>query len=253
MSKILIDCHCHLEEEEFDKDRKEVIERARNAGVLMITSGVGLEYAEKALKIASEFEDVYACAGFGPYDTEDPSNVIEFIRKNKNKLVGIGEVGLDFWWVKEQDKRDITKKNFLKFINLGNELEIPLIIHSRSAGRQTIEILIQENAQMVQMHAFDGKASYAMKGVEKGFMFSIPTSVVRSAQKQKLVKRLPIENLLLETDSPVLGVDPKSRNEPCFLIEGAKKIAEIKSISLEKIIDKTTNNAKDLFKLIKLS
>lgn len=245
----MIDCHCHLEDEEFDKDRKQVIERARKAGVIMITSGLGLKEAENALQIASEFEGVYVCAGLEPYSEEDPAPVIKFIRENKKKLVGIGEVGLDYWWGKTEDQRKKQKENFLKFIELAKELKLPIIIHSRSAGHQAIEILINENAQKVMMHAFDGKASHAMAGVEKNFMFSIPPSVVRSEQKQKLAKAIPLENLLLETDSPVLGVDPKSRNEPQFLIESAKKIAELKSISLDKVIEATAQNANNLFRL----
>lgn len=249
MNKVIIDCHCHLEDEEFDEDREQVIERAREAGVIMITSGVGLEYAKKALEIASNFSGVYICAGFGAYDDNDPEKVVEFIKKNKNNLVGIGEVGLDYWQVKEEDKRNRSMTNFIKFIHLADEIKLPIVIHSRSAGHQAIEALINENAQMVLMHAFDGKTSYAIKGLEKGFLFSIPTSVTRSAQKQKLAKRIPLNNLLLETDSPVLGVDPQSRNEPSFLIESAKKIAELKSVSLEKVMDITTENAFNLFKL----
>jgi len=122
-----------------------------------------------------------------------------------------------------------------------------LNVHSRSAGRQALKLLQDYNAKKVQMHAFDGKASYAMSGVEAGYLFSIPPSVLRSRQKQKLVKILPLGSLLLETDSPVLGPDPKSRNEPMNLLVSGRAIADIKGLPLEEILEVVELNASWLY------
>ena len=125
-------------------------------------------------------------------------------------------------------------------------------IHSRSAGKNVLEILISENAGRVQMHALDAKVSTALMGVEAGYYFSIPSSIVYSKQKQKLVKRLPIENLLLETDSPVLAPEKGMRNEPINVTLVVKMISEIKDIPEDKIRRITTENFQQLYDLVLL-
>ncbi len=247
MVEKIIDCHCHLEDDEFSKDLNQVIMRAREYSIIMVTSGLGLAGATKAVEISKEYRDVLCTVGFEPCSGEEPGIVIEFIRDNLKNIVGIGEVGLDFYWGKTENERKKQVENFVKFIKLAKELDLPLVVHSRSAGEKAIEILVKEKAKKVLMHAFDGRASAALQGVESGFFFSIPPSVVRSAQKQKLVKQLPLENLCLESDAPVLGSDPKKRNEPAFIIESAKKIAEIKKLKLEEVLEATTKNAKKLY------
>jgi TatD DNase family protein len=238
-----------LEDAEFAKDLNEVIVRAKEYGIVIVTSGLGLAGATRTLEIAKSYNDVFCTVGFEPYSEKDPERVIEFIRDNVDNLVGIGEVGLDFWWGKTDGQRKKQKNNFRKFIQLAKELDLPLVIHSRSAGRQVIEMLMEEDAEKVLMHAFDGRAVHALKGVERGFFFSIPPSVIRSVQKQKLVKQLPLEMLCLESDAPVLGLDPKARNEPMFIIDGAKKIAELKGLNLEEVLKQTTTNAKKLYSI----
>jgi TatD DNase family protein len=137
-----------------------------------------------------------------------------FIRSHKDRLAAIGEVGLDYWIVKEESQREIQREIFRGFIELSKELALPLNVHSRSAGRHVVSVLLESSADRVQLHAFDGKFSAAMPAVEAGFFFSIPPTVVRSEQKLKLAKKLPLSCLLIETDSPVLGPVPQERNEP---------------------------------------
>ncbi|MEM4169897.1 MAG: TatD family hydrolase, partial [Thermoproteota archaeon] len=134
-------------------------------------------------------------------------------------------------------------------IELAKRLNVPIIVHSRSAGREAIDILIENDAKRVLMHAFDGKASYAIRGVEAGFFFSIPPSIVRSPQKQKLAARLPLENILLESDSPVLGVDPFKRNEPANIVFSLREIARVKKVDEDTVAEETTRNALKLFGL----
>jgi TatD DNase family protein len=136
---------------------------------------------------------------------------LEFIRLHAAELSAIGEVGLDFWLAKEEPARETQRTVFRLFIRLSIELGLPLNVHSRSAGRHAVAMLLENHAARVQMHAFDGKASAAMLAVEAGYFFSVPPSIVRSRQKQKLVKQLPLSCLLVESDSPVLGPDPTLR------------------------------------------
>ena len=154
---------------------------------------------------------------------------------------------LDYWLAKTEPERTRQRTVLSRFVALSNELGLPLNVHSRSAGHYTIDHLIESGAQRVLMHAFDGRASYALAGVEAGFFFSIPPSIVRSPQKQKLVRRLPLDALLLETDSPVLGPTREERNEPANVRVSAEAIAAIKDVPVDEVLEVTTRNAVALF------
>jgi TatD DNase family protein len=244
----MIDVHCHIEDEVFDKNREKIIENAKNAGVkAIITSGLGYNSAIKALSI-SDGKYIFLSIGLPPYDLSDFNKVIYFIEKNIDKIIAIGEVGLDYYLGRE-NTREEQLKCFKFFIKLAKDYDLPLIVHSRSAGKYAIETLINEKAEKVVLHAFDGKAKYALKGIEYGYYFSIPPSIVRSKQKQNLVKILPIDFLMLESDSPVLGPIANEINEPKNIIFSVNKIAEIKNLPIKKVIEITTNNAKKVFNI----
>jgi len=161
--------------------------------------------------------------------------------------VAIGEVGLDYWIIKEEGDREVQRVVFNGFIQLGKELDLPLNVHSRSAGRHAIAMLLETGATRIQMHAYDGKYSTALPAVEAGFFFSIPPSVVRSEQKQKLVRKLPLSCLLIETDSPVLGAIPHERNEPANALVAVKAIAELKGIKEAAVMEAVTENTRRLY------
>ena len=173
--------------------------------------------------------------------------MIDFIRKEQKKLVAIGEVGLDYWVIKDETAKETQRGIFGQFIDLSLELDLPLNVHSRSAGRHAVAMLIERGAQKVQLHAFDGRAGAAMPAVEAGYFFSIPPSAIRSRQKQKLVKQLPLSCLLIETDSPVLGPAANERNEPANLIISLNAIAEIKNVPKEQIMEIVTYNTQYLY------
>ncbi len=180
-------------------------------------------------------------------DLEVAEAMVTFIRAHRDRLVGIGEVGLDHWVVKEAKDWEIQEHALAKFVVLSKELDLPLNVHSRSAGRHTVRFLREQGAQKVLLHAFDGKVSAAMEGIEAGYYFSIPPSVVRSQQKQKLLRHLPLDRLLLETDSPVLGPDPAVRNEPKNVVVSCQAIASAKGVSVEEVARVTSENARRLF------
>lgn len=246
----LVDTHAHLCDALFDLDRAEVLGRAQAVGVTAVVAvGEDLSDAERNLELAVRHPLLRPAAGLYPtrLDLGAAEAVTSFIRRERQELVAIGEVGLDYWVVQEDSERELQREIFSRFIDLALELDLPLNVHSRSAGRHAVAFLLERGAHRVQLHAFDGKAGAALPAVEAGYFFSIPPSVVRSQQKQNLVKRLPLSCLLLETDSPVLGPTPDGRNEPANITVALTAIAELKNVSTEEVLEAVSENALRLF------
>jgi TatD DNase family protein len=246
----LIDTHAHLCDPAFDADRREVLERASRAGVsAVIAVGENQADAEKNLVLAEMHPIIHPAAGLYPtnLDPDAAKQMGSFIRNHRDKLAAIGEVGLDYWIVKEESEREIQREIFRLFIELGKQTGLPLNVHSRSAGRHAVAVLLESGAGKVQLHAFDGKVSAAMPAVEAGFFFSIPPSVARSEQKQKLAKKLPLSCLLIETDSPVLGPVALERNEPANAWVALKTIAELRGITADETAEAVANNTRCLY------
>ena len=246
----LIDTHAHICDPGFDRDREQVLARARDAGVdAIIAVGEDLDDARKNLALAEKYPQLKPAAGLYPthLDLDQASEMATFIRHNRPRLAAIGEVGLDFWVAQEAAQKELQREIFESFIELSNALDLPLNIHSRSAGRHAVEMLIRHDARRVQLHAFDGKAGTALPAVEAGYFFSIPPSVVRSRQKQKLVKQLPLSCLLVETDSPVLGPVANERNEPAHLPIAVQAIAQLKNIAAGEVLAAVSENTARLY------
>ena len=246
----IIDTHAHICDPLFDEDRSEVLERAGAAGIAaVIAVGENLSDARKNIDLAVKHPVLRPAAGLYPtiLDEAKATDMREFIRAMRTRLFAVGEVGLDFWIVKEASEKELQKEIFKSFINLAIELDLPLNVHSRSAGRHAIALLLDGNAVKVQLHAFDGKASAALPALEAGYFFSIPPSVVRSRQKQKLLKKIPLSHILVETDSPVLGPDPNRRNEPANILTSIRAIAELKNISEHEVVEAVSQNTQKLY------
>jgi TatD DNase family protein len=246
----IIDTHAHICDPDFDGDRDQVLLRAQAAGVSAIVAvSETLEDAKHNLLLADAFPMIRPAAGLYPthLDWKAADPMIDFIGRNRAHLWAIGEVGLDYWKIKDESDRERQKQIFARFIDLSLELDLPLNVHSRSAGHHTMGVLLARGAKRVQLHAFDAKASAALPGVEAGYFFSIPPSVVRSKQKQKLVRHLPLQSLLVETDSPVLGPDPNTRNEPANVRRVIAAISELKSVSEAEVIRAVYQNTRRLY------
>lgn len=249
-STVLVDAHAHICDELFDADRASVLDRARSSGVAAIVAvGETLTDARRNLDLAVTYPMIKPAAGLYPthLDADQAGAVMDFIRHHRSRLVAIGEVGLDYWVVKQDSQKQLQREIFGGFIDLSRELGLPLNVHSRSAGRHAVALLLEYDAARVQMHAFDGKAASALPAVEAGYYFSIPPSVVRSRQKQKLVKQLPLSCLLVETDSPVLGPEPHIRNEPGNLSVSIQAIAQIKGLSETAVREAVVENTRRLY------
>ncbi|KAM4042325.1 putative deoxyribonuclease tatdn3-B isoform 2-T2 [Anomaloglossus baeobatrachus] len=260
-SRGVVDCHCHLSAAEFSHDIDHVLDEAKANGVraLVAVAEHSAEF-EKVMSLSRRYPQlVFPCLGVHPVQAANPkqqrsatlqdlNDALPLIEQYKDDLVAIGEVGLDFTprIANIDDQKEEQRQVFIRQIQLAKRLGLPLNVHSRSAGRPTINLLKEQGAEHVLLHAFDGKPSVAMEGVKAGYFFSIPPSIIRSEQ-QKLVKQLPLENICLETDSPALGPEKQIRNEPKNITYAAEYIAKVKGISLEEVITITTKNALRLF------
>ncbi|XP_069090016.1 putative deoxyribonuclease TATDN3 isoform X2 [Pleurodeles waltl] len=257
----MVDCHCHLSAPDFEHDRDAVLEEGKQANVLAILAVAEhpgefesiIQLSQRYLGYVCPCLGVHPVQGVPPQDQrsvtmKDLEDALPLIERYKDQLFAIGEVGLDFTprIASTDDQKEEQRQVLIKQIELSKQLDLPLNVHSRSAGRPTINLLKEHGAQKVLLHAFDGKPSVAMEGVKAGYLFSIPPSIIRSEQ-QKLVKQLPLENLCLETDSPALGPEKQVRNEPKNIYISAEYIAKIKAIPVEKVIEVTTQNALKLF------
>ncbi|MBF0624970.1 MAG: TatD family hydrolase [Magnetococcales bacterium] len=246
----MIDTHAHLADPVFDADRAAVLERARQAGITgIVLVGETLADARRNLELAAGDALLHPAAGLYPahLDLAQAEAMVGFIREHRTELVAIGEVGLDHWLAKEARDRQLQEVILARFIDLSLELDLPLNVHSRSAGRAAVELLLQRGARRVQMHAFDAKPGAAAAAVEAGFFFSIPPSVVHSRQKRRLVQALPLERLLLETDSPVLGPRPGERNEPANAAGVLAVIAELKGLDQATVRAALARNTRRLY------
>jgi TatD DNase family protein len=262
---MIVDCHCHLDHKYFENDLDEVIKRAEIAGIKAIiqngidkkTNRISLEIAKKykivkvalgmypldALRKETEQENLHNQSDyrFTPYDIDEE---IQFIRQNKDNIVAIGEVGLDY---KETDKQNDQKKTFQKIIELSKEINKPIIVHSRKAESDVIDMLEKNKMKRVILHCFSGKKKLIEKAIKNKYYFTIPTCVVRSQQFQMLVEMLPLRQMLTETDAPYLSPFKDQRNEPAYIIEAIKKIAEIKKMDEKEIKNTIFMNYQYLF------
>src|SRR3989338_8413782 len=251
----LIDVHCHLNHDLFKNDLDEVLERARKAGVKQIlVSGVNPTANKEVLKFVQK-DPTLLKASFGIYPIDalglqpdvvglphhpGPINLEEefqFIKQNLKHVTAIGEVGMDFHWASKDKTGKQQADNFRKIIQFTISIKKPIVIHSRKAEQECINILAEEikNHEIhIINHCFSGKKAIIKQAATLGHYFSIPPNIIKSSQFQELVKMVDIQQLLTETDSPWLGPFKDQKNEPAFVIESIKKIAEIKGLSIEE-------------------
>lgn len=254
---MLIDSHAHLDMPEFDKDRNEVIQRAHDCGIeYIITVGIDVESCRQAIALAEEFESVYAIVGIHPHNAKEIDETTYPLLRNfarHKKVRALGEIGLDFF--RNLSPQDTQIKRFRELIALARELKLPIVVHDRDAHQETLSILREEKAFEVGgvIHCFSGDYEMAVKCLDMGFYISIPGTVTfrKATSLQELVKRIPLERILVETDAPFLAPMPfrGKRNEPSYVKYIAETIAQIKHLDFEKVATVTSQNAKVMFHL----
>lgn len=254
---MLIDTHVHLNAEQYVNDLDEVIERARENGIeKMVVIGCDRPTIERTMELIDEHEDIYGVIGWHPVDaidcTDEDLEWIEQLSKHE-KIVGIGEMGLDYHW--DKSPKDVQKDLFKKQIELAKRVNLPIIIHNREATEDCVAILKEMHAEEIGgiMHAFSGDESVADEIIDMNFYVSLGGPVTfKNAQLPKdIAVHVPIDRLLVETDAPYLTPHPYrgKRNEPAYVKLVAEKIAELRQISYEELAQTTSENAKRLFKI----
>ena len=252
-----IDTHVHLNADQYDEDLQEVINRALEANVeKMVVIGFDRKTIERAMKLADEYEFIYAVIGWHPVDaidcTDEDLKWIEQLAAHP-KVVGIGETGLDYYW--DKSPKDIQEYWFRKQIQLAQKLNLPIIIHNRDATGDVVRILREENAAAVGgvMHCYGGSVETARECIAMNFMISLggPVTFKNARQPKEVAKEIPLEYLLIETDAPYLAPHPYrgKRNEPSLVPLVAEEIARLKELPIEEVAKATTENAKRFFKI----
>ena len=251
----MIDSHCHLDHEPLFSDLVNVIKRSKNIGIKKIlTISTSLNSFSKIKEIVKRDEIIYGTIGIHPHESEkdkiSEDQIIKNLEENE-KIIGIGETGLDFYYNNSDKQMQII--SFEEHIKASIKAKVPLIIHSRNAEKETFEILnrYKDKDLRILMHCFTGSKEFAKKLLTLNSFFSASGIITfkNSVELQETFKFLPLDNVLIETDSPFLAPVPNrgKKNEPAFIDFTASKLAEIKDISKEKLIEITTNNFNKLF------
>lgn len=240
-----IDVHCHIDRYSED-EIKAIIERAREARVgIIVNNGNTIKTNREVIELAKKYPEIKIALGIHPIECgglsdEEIDEEIKFIKSNKDKIIAIGEVGMDLKESEVEPERQA--EIFKKFIKLARDIDKPIVVHSRKAELKCIEILEEMKAKKVLMHCFSGKMSYIDRCQKNGWYFSVPAIITFSTQFQYLVQRVPIEQIFCETDSPFLHPFKEQDNEPALVLEAYKKIAEINHVSLEEVEKKVEEN-----------
>ena len=254
---MIIDSHCHLDYPELYDDIDNVVKRAElNKVKYLLTICTTLDSFDKITKIISQYKNIYGTFGIHPHETKKFTQVnkkyILNLKKKYNKIIGIGETGLDFYY--NHSEKEIQKKSFIEHIKAASELNIPLIVHSRNAENETFEILESEKRNLnlkILIHCFTGSKEFAKKLLDIGCYISV-SGIITFNKSEKLsdtVASIPINRLLVETDSPYLSPQPYrgKPNEPSFIIHTVEKLAKIKKLDEDTVIKNTSNNFIKLF------
>lgn len=256
---MLIDSHAHLDDKRFDGDRELLINSLESNGIeLVINIGADLQTSIASASLAEKYNNIYAAVGIHPHSAKEADESTMEILKSfakRDKVVAIGEIGLDFYY--DNSPRDLQRKWFKEQLKLAKEVELPVVIHSRDAQQETFDILkeaSEDGKLRGVLHCYSGSAEMAAEYVKMGFYISIagPVTFKNARVVKEVAETVPLDRLLVETDSPYLTPEPYrgKRNEPIFVKYVAGTIAEIRGLSYEELAKATNKNTKELFGLI---
>ncbi len=252
---MLIDTHAHLDDNQYDQDRTEVINRAADEGVnLIVNMGADMDSSHKAVQLAAQYDAVYAAVGVHPEEADgmtcDDDYVLSELAVDNAKVLAIGEIGLDYHF--RTDNKDVQKKVFIKQLDLARQLHLPVSIHARDAHADLMQVLKTEGRGVRGViHCYSGSWEMAEELFNMGWYIGAdgPLTFKNAAKLPEIIRKMPMEKLLLETDCPYLAPVPQrgKRNEPAFVKYTAQKVAEIRNMQFAQVAEITTINAKNLF------
>lgn len=254
---MLIDSHVHLDDERFDGDRDILINSLKDNKIeLVINIGADMNSSMSSIELSKRYDNIYAAIGVHPHSaSEMTEKTLDELREmsKEDKVIAIGEIGLDYYY--DNSPRDIQRKWFREQLELAKELDLPVIIHSRDATKETYDIIkeAQDGTLRGVLHCFSGSVEVAMEYIKLGFYISIGGTVTFKNARvvREVAEAVPLDKLLIETDCPYLTPEPYrgKRNEPMFVKYVAEKIAEIRGISVEELAKFTNKNTKELFRI----
>lgn len=256
---MIFDTHAHLDSEQFEEDFDDIMQNIINKKIsLIVNPGCDLPTSKKSVELSEKYDFIYSAVGFHPHEAkymdQDAIKEIENLAILNNKVVAIGEIGLDYYY--DFSPRDIQEDVFAEQMELANKLDLPFIIHSRDASNDTYEMVkkYKNNVDCV-LHCYSQSKEMAKLYLDLGcyLSFAGPVTFKKSTNLQEVAKYTPLDRIFIETDSPYLSPEPKrgKKNEPSNIIYTGKKIAELKEISEEQLFKSTYNNAVSFFKLDK--
>lgn len=248
----LFDAHTHIDMKHFQHDRDRVIERAKESGLIgMVTSSIGSGSFRRTLGlVAKERGFIHHSAGcsVSQLTSDEARKIIALTRKYSEEIVAIGEVGLDYHWVKDPRGRAAQEPLFRLFIDLAIELEKPIVIHSRKSEREACTILEEEYPGDVLMHCFDGPKDVARSVADNGWYITLPANFGKYRNRVDAAKTVPLSQVLLESDGPYLS-PTSERNEPANISYGAQTLSEVLQVPLDEVAEITTANALRFYRL----
>jgi TatD DNase family protein len=253
----IIDAHTHVQFHQYEKDRLDVIKRALEKKIGMINAGADLESSKKALELANEYDyGLWATAGVHPTEFKDFDKLEEIkTLASSPKVVGIGECGLDYFWTKEADLQKKQIEIFENHIQISNEIKKPLVIHCRNAFSDTIKILSANKSKLLQepgiIHFFSGSLDDAKKLLDLNFSFTFGGLITFNRSFDDIIKYIPIEKILVETDAPFVAPAPirGKRNEPAFVDLVLEQLAKIKELSFDLVREEVLKNTFRVFRI----
>ncbi|MFB6180981.1 MAG: TatD family hydrolase [Candidatus Nanohalobium sp.] len=242
-----VDSHCHIDFEQYNKDRARVIEKCREELEFIVNAGSCPENNRKTVKLAEKHPDfIIPNLGLHPTYTDHFKYIGKVKEQIRNrKAAAVGEIGLDYHHVKEKDVREEQRKVFRQMLSLAEDEGLPAVLHTRDAEKDSLEILEEFSLPGIFLHCFNGRPELAEKAVEKDMKVGVTTQVLYSDRVQEIVKALDLGDLMLETDSPFLYRG--ERNSPANVWESAEKIAVLKDVSVEEVVDVTAENSRCFF------
>ncbi|MBQ1495787.1 MAG: TatD family hydrolase [Bacilli bacterium] len=249
----MLDTHCHVYKEEMN-NYIEIIEECNRNSISMIINAVDIESSKEIIDLSKKYNNVYASIGIN-YDSIDKAIekdlvLLEDLIK-KEKVVALGEIGLDYYWTKDNKEKQITF--FKKQLELAKKYDLPVIVHARESIQDVYDILKESNVRKGSLHCFSGSLEMAKEFIKLGFKIGVDGPITYKNNKKgiEIIKNIDLKDILIETDSPYLSPEPNrgKQNSPLNLKYIVEKISDIKEISKEEVIKVTTNNAKELFRI----
>lgn len=250
----LVDTHTHIYGDKYNSDFFEVLKRTKEELEFIVSIGYDLESSKKSVELSNKYDFIYSTVGIHPVDIKEYNDEVEneliAMVKNNTKVVAIGEIGLDYYWM--EDPKEIQQDVFRKQLNISRETKLPVVIHTRDALEDTLKILSEYKDIGGILHCFPGSYDSVKSLLDRYYVGVAGVVTFKNNKKtQEMVKQVPLYRVVIETDCPYLTPEPfrGHRNEPTYVKYVAEKIAEIKGISYEEVIKVTTENAKAIYNI----